>query len=320
MDEYNEFGEKAGAAGVIGGGEALHPPSTAVGVEGGRQGRRAHPHRCPLRRGQGGHRRVLPARLRPTSTRPIALGGADPGAGMAGSWFSRASTSAPRAERPRPRGCVPVPRRATPSPPSPASSAASIAAEEAVQDAFVVALERWPIDGVPDQPGPWITTIARNKALDRLRREAKRIDKQCAAHRSLASFDGGTSRRDSVVRDDVLALVFMCCYPELSIEARVRARPGGRCAGCRRRPWRGCSSSGGDDGPTPRARQAPARPTPGTPLRCPPPTSCRNGCRPCWPRCTCCSPKAATPPAGPTTSAPSVATEAGRASARLSPS
>ncbi len=95
------------------------------------------------------------------------------------------------------------------------------AAEEAVQDAFVVALERWPIDGVPDRPGAWITTIARNKALDRLRREAKRMDKQIAAHRSLAALDGWDEPADSVVRDDVLALVFMCCHPMLPIEARV---------------------------------------------------------------------------------------------------
>ena len=75
------------------------------------------------------------------------------------------------------------------------------AAEEAVQDAFVVTLERWPIDGVPDRPGAWITTIARNKAFDRLRREAKRMDKQIAAHRSLASLDGWNEPSDSVVRD-----------------------------------------------------------------------------------------------------------------------
>ena len=95
------------------------------------------------------------------------------------------------------------------------------AAEEAVQDAFVVALERWPIDGVPDRPGAWITTIARNKALDRIRREAKRADKQLAAHRSLAALDGWDEPSDSVVRDDLLRLVFMCCHPMLAIEVRV---------------------------------------------------------------------------------------------------
>lgn len=95
------------------------------------------------------------------------------------------------------------------------------AAEEAVQDAFVVALERWPVDGVPDKPGAWITTIARNKALDRIRREAKRADKQAAAHRSLAALDGWDEPAHGVVRDDVLRLVFMCCHPVLPIESRV---------------------------------------------------------------------------------------------------
>ncbi len=95
------------------------------------------------------------------------------------------------------------------------------AAEEAVQDAFVVAWNAGRSTVSPTARGAWITTIARNKAFDRLRREAKRMDKQIAAHRSLASLDGWNEPSDSVVRDDVLALVFMCCDPVLSIEARV---------------------------------------------------------------------------------------------------
>jgi RNA polymerase sigma-70 factor (ECF subfamily) len=94
-------------------------------------------------------------------------------------------------------------------------------AEDAVQDAFVVALERWPQDGIPTNPGAWITTTARNKALDRLRREAKRQDKQHAAHRSLAALDGWDSADPNVVRDDLLRLVFTCCHPTLPIEGRV---------------------------------------------------------------------------------------------------
>lgn len=85
----------------------------------------------------------------------------------------------------------------------------------------MVALERWPTDGIPANPGAWITTTARNKALDRLRREAKRDDKQLAAHRGLASLDGWDSPDPSVVRDDLLRLVFTCCHPSLPIEARV---------------------------------------------------------------------------------------------------
>ena len=90
-----------------------------------------------------------------------------------------------------------------------------------MQDAFVVAIERWPLDGVPDRPGAWITTIARNKAYDRLRREAKRAGKQEAAHRSLAALDGWDVPSDDVVRDDVLRLIFTCCHPVLPIESRV---------------------------------------------------------------------------------------------------
>jgi RNA polymerase sigma-70 factor (ECF subfamily) len=94
-------------------------------------------------------------------------------------------------------------------------------AEDAVQDAFVVALERWPRDGIPDKPGAWITTIARNKAIDRLRRDAMRDDKQKVAHRSLAALDGWDSPDPSVVRDDLLRLVFTACHPALPIEGRV---------------------------------------------------------------------------------------------------
>jgi RNA polymerase sigma-70 factor (ECF subfamily) len=94
-------------------------------------------------------------------------------------------------------------------------------AEDAVQDAFVVALELWPREGLPDKPGAWITTIARNKAIDRLRRDAKRGNKQEVAHRSLAALDGWDSPDPSVVRDDLLRLVFTACHPVLPIEGRV---------------------------------------------------------------------------------------------------
>lgn len=96
-------------------------------------------------------------------------------------------------------------------------------AEDAVQDAFVAALESWPRDGTPNRPGAWILTTARNKALDRLRREAKRDEKQHAAesHRSLAALDGWEQPGASVVRDDMLRLVFICCHPQLPPESRV---------------------------------------------------------------------------------------------------
>jgi RNA polymerase sigma-70 factor, ECF subfamily len=90
-------------------------------------------------------------------------------------------------------------------------------AEEAVQDAFVLALERWPELGIPANPGAWITTTARNRALDRLRREAKRDRKQRAALdvAEREAPEGGQ------VHDDRLRLLFTCCHPALAMPARV---------------------------------------------------------------------------------------------------
>jgi RNA polymerase sigma-70 factor (ECF subfamily) len=92
-------------------------------------------------------------------------------------------------------------------------------AEDAVQDAAVAALERWPRDGVPDDPRAWLTVVARNRALDRLRREAKRSGKEAT---TMDPFGGEPSPLpDSVVRDDQLRLIFTCCHPALGLEARV---------------------------------------------------------------------------------------------------
>src|SRR3954451_14560704 len=92
------------------------------------------------------------------------------------------------------------------------------AAEEAVQDAFVVALERWPRDVLPDNPGAWITRVARNKAVHRLRRE--RVG---AAKPREAQIDALTAGSDEpyAIPDDRLRLMFTCCHPALAREARV---------------------------------------------------------------------------------------------------
>ena len=92
-------------------------------------------------------------------------------------------------------------------------------AEDAVQDAAVAALERWPQSGVPDDPRAWLTVVARNCALDRLRREAKRAGKEAA---TMDLFSGEPlPLPDTVVRDDQLRLIFTCCHPALALEARV---------------------------------------------------------------------------------------------------
>jgi RNA polymerase sigma-70 factor (ECF subfamily) len=102
-------------------------------------------------------------------------------------------------------------------------------AEEAVQDAFVVALERWPRMGIPVNPGGWIVTTARNKAIDRLRRARRLADKE-GLLRQLVELDAGSgvavnaeheSGGESGIVDDRLRLIFTCCHPALAPEARV---------------------------------------------------------------------------------------------------
>lgn len=102
-------------------------------------------------------------------------------------------------------------------------------AEEAVQDAFVRALERWPQDGLPANPGAWITTAARNRAIDRIRRDRRLAEKAEALARELAA-EGeadverlAEEREDAVhpIADDRLRLIFTCCHPALAMDARV---------------------------------------------------------------------------------------------------
>jgi RNA polymerase sigma-70 factor (ECF subfamily) len=92
-------------------------------------------------------------------------------------------------------------------------------AEDALQEATVAALERWPEDGVPDRPGAWLLTPARRKAIDRLRREARRGEKQRAA--LLAIDDGIEDPEMSAIVDDRLRLIFTCCHPALATDAQV---------------------------------------------------------------------------------------------------
>lgn len=91
-------------------------------------------------------------------------------------------------------------------------------AEEAVQDAFVVALERWPSAGLPPSPAGWIITTARNRAIDRHRRESSREERQTYADLQTAA---GLSDDEPTVDDDMLRLIFTCCHPALDESARV---------------------------------------------------------------------------------------------------
>jgi RNA polymerase sigma-70 factor, ECF subfamily len=97
-------------------------------------------------------------------------------------------------------------------------------AEEAVQEAFIVALERWPHEGVPANPGAWITQVARNKAIDRIRREGVLRDKVAALERletMRAEAEAGPGERLGEIEDDRLRLIFTCCHPALGAKARV---------------------------------------------------------------------------------------------------
>jgi RNA polymerase sigma-70 factor (ECF subfamily) len=103
-------------------------------------------------------------------------------------------------------------------------------AEDAVADAFTVAAERWPIDGIPPNPGGWITTTARNRAIDRIRRESTRAarEQHSMTIRQQDSDDApqhaflSAARGDlDVIADDQLRLIFLCCHPSLAVEAQV---------------------------------------------------------------------------------------------------
>jgi RNA polymerase sigma-70 factor (ECF subfamily) len=102
-------------------------------------------------------------------------------------------------------------------------------AEESVAEAFAIAAEQWPIRGVPPNPGGWITTTARNRAIDRLRRESTRTERHLAAHRLHTDAMEPDSSRElddldafvDVVADDQLRLMFLCCHPALAADAQV---------------------------------------------------------------------------------------------------
>jgi RNA polymerase sigma-70 factor (ECF subfamily) len=100
-------------------------------------------------------------------------------------------------------------------------------AEEAVQDAFISALETWPARGVPANPGAWITTTARNRAIDRLRRRKRLSEKvetlgrESTTESELRAIDPEPAEDAMHIADDRLRLIFTCCHPALALDARV---------------------------------------------------------------------------------------------------
>jgi RNA polymerase sigma-70 factor, ECF subfamily len=100
-------------------------------------------------------------------------------------------------------------------------------AEEAVQDAFVTALETWPERGVPDNPAAWITTTARNRAIDRLRRrqrlreKTRTLERDAEIEAGLAAIAPEGAEESMPIADDRLRLIFTCCHPALPMDGRV---------------------------------------------------------------------------------------------------
>jgi RNA polymerase sigma-70 factor, ECF subfamily len=92
--------------------------------------------------------------------------------------------------------------------------------EDALQDTLLLALERWPAEGVPRNPGAWITTTARHKAIDVLRR-AQNLERKKATIMALIALESDDSEAPEQIPDERLKLIFTCCHPALSNEAQV---------------------------------------------------------------------------------------------------
>src|SRR6266550_4765211 len=95
-------------------------------------------------------------------------------------------------------------------------------AQDAVQEAFAIALRKWPREGLPPNPGGWVTTTAKNHAIDRMRHEARGRELLDAAAPLLSGNDRSAMPEEiASVEDDRLRLIFTCCNPALNIEAQV---------------------------------------------------------------------------------------------------
>ena len=265
MAEYMHFGEVGGAAGVIGGGEAAPADQHGHDHSGHRRrkGRRRDRHRRSVRRDQGSARRLLPARLQGPRRGP-QLGGADPGA------LVRQGRSAPGHRHERDGLIDPLDEIIRIEGGQVLATLIRLTgdidrAEDALHDAVVVAADVWRRDGVPDKPGAWLTTVARNKELDRIRREARQGTEGSRgvppAHRRFGIRRGRQPRRPAAAAVHLL--------PPGAV-ARVAGRPGAahdlRIDHCRHRPR--LPGSRGHDRPADQPRQGQDRqgphPVPGS--------------------------------------------------------
>ena len=315
MEGYNAFTEHVRARGACEAGEALDSVATATTVRVAR--RQDDDDRRTVRRDEGDARRLLPRRggrsrrgdrlrrddprraARRIEVRPVWDWAAERRCGAA---CTRRPAPADRSRRPvlaRSEAAHDVVDRVFRE--EQGRAVATLIrvlgdfdlAEEAVQDAFISALETWPQRGVPDNPGAWITTTARNRAIDRLRRRKRLTEKTETLAREAALEDGPARHRrraaeDAMqIADDRLRLIFTCCHPALALDARValtlrtlggldhaRDRPGVPRPGADPRPATGPRQAQDPRrrDPVPRpaggaaagaARRRPARPVPG---------------------------------------------------------
>ena len=152
-----------------------------------------------------------------------------------------------------------------------------------MQEAFVVALERWPRDGVPDHAGAWIVRTARNRAIDRLRRERLHGEKLRELERLMPGEPEEPT--ESWLPDDRLRLFFTCCHPALAADARVALTL--RALGGLTTPEVARAFLTGESAMQQRLVRASARSGwHAFPTRCRPIMSCRPACDRCWRRCT----------------------------------
>ncbi len=217
MAEYATFGEEMSARGVLRGGERLHPTADATCVQ--RQRRRSARHRRSLRRDEGADGRVLPRRLQGSGRRDRGRG-QDP----------RRVVRDDRSEADL--GDVDEDVEAAVADTFRAEWGRIVAslirytddwdlAEECAQDALGAALERWRRDGIPRNPGAWVNTVARNRAIDRLRRRTTEHEKY--AQIAVTHSDERPLGDDrSSIDDDRLRLLFTCCHPALSVDGAGR--------------------------------------------------------------------------------------------------
>src|SRR4051812_3558652 len=182
------------------------------GAGGARARRRDRRHRRPVRRDEGGTRRLFPRGLQGSRRGNRArAAGARRREGLGGDTATRAELSVDGVFREEWGRAVAILIRVLGD---------FDLAEDAVQDAFATALERWPRDGTPRNPGAWIVATARNRAIDRIRRE-RTLERKTELLARLAQLPTSEDDDVSSIPDERLSLVFTCCHPALAPDAQI---------------------------------------------------------------------------------------------------